>query len=145
VAADDGVMPQTREHLQILSLLGIGRGVVALTKTDLVDADRAVEVQLEIETLLEGTRLAGAEVFPASCTTGVGIEALRARLLADAAAEQARTEVEHDALRLAVDRSFSLAGAGTIVTGSILAGAVRAGDAVLLLPGGQRARVRGIH
>ncbi len=145
VAADDGVMPQTREHLQILSLLGLGRGVVALTKTDLVDADRAVEVQLEVEALLEGTPLAGAEVFPVSCATGTGIEALRMRLLAEAARLQARENVGHDSFRLAVDRSFSLAGAGTIVTGSILAGAVRAGDAVLLLPGGQRARVRGIH
>ncbi|MBY0334911.1 MAG: selenocysteine-specific translation elongation factor [Acetobacteraceae bacterium] len=153
VAADDGVMPQTREHLQILSLLGLDRGVVALTKTDLVDADRAVEVQLDIEALLEETPLAGAEVFPVSPVTGAGIAALRTRLLADAAREAARRDVEHDVFRLAVDRSFSLAGAGTIVTGSVLAGAVRAGDAVLLLCGGQggghgdalRARVRGIH
>lgn len=145
VAADDGVMPQTREHLQILSLLGLDRGVVALTKTDLVDADRAVDVQLEVEALLEGTRLAGAEVFPVSCTTGAGIASLRARLLAEAGAEAARREVEHDAFRLAVDRSFSLAGAGTVATGSVLAGHVRTGDAVLLLPSGLRARVRGIH
>lgn len=145
VAADDGVMPQTREHLQILALLGLSRGVVALTKTDLVDADRAVAVEIEIEALLEETPLAGAEVFPVSCTTGAGIAALRARLLADAAAEAARRDVDHDAFRLAVDRSFSLPGAGTIVTGSVVAGAARTNDSVLLLPGGQRARVRGIH
>lgn len=145
VAADDGVMPQTREHLQILSLLGLSRGVVALTKTDLVDLDRAVEAQLEVEALLEDTPLAGAEVFPVACTTGAGIPALRARLLAEAAAHRAGGESGHDAFRLAVDRSFSLAGAGTIVTGSVVAGAVRAGEGVLLLPGGQRARVRAIH
>ncbi|MBX9700540.1 MAG: selenocysteine-specific translation elongation factor [Acetobacteraceae bacterium] len=149
VAADDGVMPQTREHLQILSLLGLHRGVVALTKTDLVDTDRAIEVQLDVEALLEGTPLAGAEVFPVSCTTGAGIAALRARLEAEATRAAARADVAHDSFRLAVDRSFSLAGAGTIVTGSVLAGAVRTGDAVLLLAGGQggdlRARVRGIH
>jgi selenocysteine-specific elongation factor len=145
VAADDGIMPQTLEHLQILSLLGLSRGVVALTKTDLVDADRALEVQIEIEALLDATPLAGAEVFPVSCTTGAGIPALRARLLTDAAAEAARCDAEHGAFRMAVDRSFSLPGAGTIVTGSVVSGVVRAQDGVLLLPGGQRARVRGIH
>src|SRR5919199_534959 len=93
VAADDGVMPQTREHLQILSLLGIGRGLVALTKTDLVDADRAIEVELEIAALLEGTKLAGAEVFPVSAVTGAGIAALRDRLLAEAAMRGAVTPV----------------------------------------------------
>jgi selenocysteine-specific elongation factor len=151
VAADDGIMPQTREHLAVLSLLGVERGVVALTKTDLVDADRAIEIELEIAALLEDTTLAGAEIFPVSCTTGAGIPALRARLLAEATGAGSRAAAEldvspaHHAFRLAVDRSFSLPGAGTIVTGSVLAGTVAAGDAVLLLPGGQRARVRGIH
>ena len=145
VAADDGVMPQTREHLQILSLLGLSRGVVALTKTDLVDADRAIEVELEIAALLEGSALAGAEVFPVSTVTGAGIETLRARLLAEAAAGAGADSQNGRAFRLAVDRSFSLAGAGTVVTGSVVAGAVRAGDSVLVLPTGLRARVRGIH
>ncbi len=145
VAADDGVMPQTREHLQILSLLGISRGLVALTKTDLVDADRAVEVELQIAALLERTPLAGAELFPVSATTGAGVAALRARLLAAAVGHARPDDTAGHAFRLAVDRSFSLAGIGTVVTGSVVAGAVCAGDAVLVLPSGLRARVRGIH
>lgn len=146
VAADDGVMPQTREHLQILSLLGISSAVVALTKTDLVDVDRAIEVELEIVALLEGTTLAGAEVFPVSTVTGAGIRSLRAHLLAAAAADAGTDGGEAGrAFRLSVDRSFSLAGAGTVVTGSVVAGAVRVGEPVLVQPSGLRARVRGIH
>ena len=144
VAADDGVMPQTREHLQILSLLGISRAAVALTKIDLVDADRALDVELEIAALLEGTGLAGAEVFGVSAVTGAGIPRLRAHLVAEAARDAAGID-ESRAFRLAVDRSFSLAGAGTVVTGSVVAGAVHVGDTVLVLPAGARARVRGIH
>lgn len=144
VAADDGVMPQTREHLQILSLLGVTRGVVALTKTDLVDAGRALDVELEITALLEGTPLAGADVFPVSTVTGAGIPALRHRLDAEAA-KAAAPAAEGRRFRLAVDRVFSLAGAGTIVTGSVLAGAVTLGETVTILPSGARARVRGIH
>ncbi|MGE4046466.1 MAG: selenocysteine-specific translation elongation factor [Acetobacteraceae bacterium] len=145
VAADDGVMPQTREHLQILSLLGVTRGVVALTKTDLVDADRAVEVELDILALLEGTPLAGAEVFSVSAATGAGVAALRARLLAEATQQTGPAGEDGLVFRLAVDRCFSLAGAGTVVTGSVVSGSVRTGDMVLLLPSGLRARVRGIH
>jgi selenocysteine-specific elongation factor len=137
VAADDGVMPQTREHLQILLLLGVTRGVVALTKTDLVDANRVFEVELEIANLTDWA------VFPVSCATGAGIDSLRFRLNAEAG-----TVATHDdgyAFRLAVDRSFSLAGAGTVVTGSVVSGSVRVGDTVAVLPGDFRARVRGIH
>ena len=152
VAADDGVMPQTREHLQILSLLGISRAVVALTKVDLVDPDRAIEVELDIAALLNGTELAGAAVFPVSATTGAGIAPLRARLLTEAAC-QAHPDVQRPNVgrpgdrrfRLAVDRAFSLAGAGTVVTGSVVAGEVRVGQSVLILPSGLGARVRGIH
>jgi len=145
VAADDGVMPQTREHLQILSLLGLTSGAVALTKTDLVDADRAIEVELDVTALLERTPLAGSPMFPVSTVTGDGIAALRDHLL-NAATRQERNgpSAEH-AFRLAVDRSFSLPGAGTVVSGSVVAGVVRAGDAVTVLPTGLRARVRGIH
>lgn len=143
VASDDGVMPQTCEHLQILQMLGIGSGLVALTKTDLVAAERALEVELEISALLEGTKLAGTEVFPVSCASGAGIEALRQRLLAEATRERPRAV--GGAFRFTVDRSFSLAGAGTVVTGSIVAGEVRVGDTVLVLPGGQPARVRSLH
>jgi selenocysteine-specific elongation factor len=144
VAADDGVMPQTREHLQILSLLGVTKGVVALTKTDLVDEDRLFEVELEITELLEGSSLDGADIFPVSSATNAGIDALRDRLMTEAMLAQAAAD-DGRAFRLAVDRSFSLAGAGTVVTGSVVAGTVRTNDAVLLLPSGLRARVRGIH
>ena len=145
VAADDGIMPQTREHLQILSLLGISRGVVALTKTDLVDGERALEVELQIAGVLEGTELAGAPVFPVSATSGVGIATLRAHLLTAAMNEAPPAEADCHVFRLAVDRSFSLAGVGTVVTGSVVAGAVRVGGSVQILPSGLRARVRGIH
>ena len=145
VAADDGVMPQTREHLRILSLLGLTRGVVALTKTDLVDAARVLEVELDIAALLEDTPLAGAAIFPVSAASGAGIAALRARLLAEAADETGPQTGPRRAFRLAVDRSFSLAGAGTVVTGSVVSGSVAVGDGVLVLPAGLPARVRGIH
>jgi selenocysteine-specific elongation factor len=143
VAADDGVMPQTREHLQILSLLGIEKGLVALTKTDLVDADRLAQVDHEIAAVLATTPLAGAKIMAVSSTTGAGIDALKAELFRLAA------QVPHRAtdtrFRLAVDRSFSLSGAGTVVTGSVVAGEVRVGDTVLVSPGGQVARVRSLH
>ncbi len=145
VAADDGVMPQTREHLQILSLLGISRGVVALTKTDLVDGERAIEVELQIAALLEGTQLARAAIFPVSATSGAGIAALRTHLLAAATDHVAPDHADGYRFRLAVDRSFSLAGVGTVVTGSVVAGTLRAGESVQILPSGLRARVRGIH
>lgn len=137
VAADDGVMPQTREHFSILSLLGVTSGVVALTKTDLVDADRVFEVELEIAGLTDW------DLFPVSTLTGAGIEPLRTRLLAEAGEMTVREDAH--AFRLAVDRSFSLAGAGTVVTGSVVSGSVQVGDMVLALPGDFRARVRGIH
>src|SRR4051812_44263047 len=118
VAADDGVMPQTREHLQILSLLGIDKGRVALTKTDLVDADRVREVEREIAAVLASTPLAGASIMAVSSATGTGVDALKNELLRLAAEETRRST---DSLfRLAVDRSFSLAGAGTVVTGSVV-------------------------
>ncbi len=144
VAADDGVMPQTSEHLHVLSLLGINRGAVALTKTDLVDADRVLDVALAVDELLAGSSLAGAEVFPVSSQTGDGIDALLSALLAAAAAHQAAPD-DGQRFRLSVDRCFSLAGAGTVVTGSVASGVVRTGDSVVVLPSGQRARVRGIH
>lgn len=137
VAADDGVMPQTREHWHILSLLGVTRGVVALTKADLVDEDRLFEVELEIAELTDWT------VYPVSAITDAGMEALRTRLLAEA--DTVAANDDGHAFRLAVDRSFSLAGAGTVVTGSVVSGSVTIGDTVLVLPGNFRARVRGIH
>ena len=143
VAADDGVMPQTREHLAIVDLLGVARGVVAMTKVDLVTVERREAVRAEIARTLDGTGLAGCDIVAVSIVSGEGVEALRARLLT-----QAQT-VEHGAangrFRLAVDRSFSLSGVGTVVTGTVLSGAVTVGDRVVVSPSGLSARVRSIH
>lgn len=143
VAADDGPMPQTLEHLAIVDLLGIRGGVVALTKTDLVDAARRDEAAEAIRAVLAGTGLAGAEIVPVSTATGEGIERLRSRLLSAAGAFEARPATGR--FRLAVDRSFTLPGAGTIVTGTVLSGEVRVGDRVLVSPRGLAARVRSLH
>ena len=143
VAADDGVMPQTREHLAILDLLGVHRGIVALTKADLADAARRAEVTAQIAATLAGTGLAGSPVVPVSAQTGEGVDRLRDLL---AAAESDTTARATDArFRLAVDRSFTLKGAGTVVTGTVQAGRVAVGDTVAVSPRGLTARVRAIH
>jgi len=143
VAADDGVMPQTREHLAVLDLLGIRLGAVALTKADRVDASRIAGVTRELHALLAPTCLRDAPSFPLSSTTGVGIDALRRHL---GAAQQGRAARSRDGnFRLAIDRSFSVAGAGLVVTGAVLSGSVQEGDALLLSPAGVSVRVRGIH
>lgn len=143
VAADDGVMPQTREHLALLDLLGISSGMVALTKADLADEDRRAEVEAEIAMLLDGTSLEGAEILPVSAITGEGIDDLRARLVA--AGRDFSVRAAEGRFRLAVDRSFTLAGAGTVVTGTVLSGRVRVGDQLIVSPSGMAARVRSIH
>src|SRR5262245_52454838 len=143
IAADDGVMPQTLEHLAIVDLLGIRHGMVALTKADLADPARRAEVTAEIAETLSGTVLARSHIVPVSTLTGEGIEALRAALFNAAAAHGAHAASGR--FRLAVDRSFTLAGAGTIVTGTVLSGAVAAGDRVTVSPVGLSARVRSIH
>jgi selenocysteine-specific elongation factor len=143
VAADDGPMPQTREHLQILDLLGLQHGIVALTKTDLVAPERLADVARQMGILLAGTGLANAEIMPVSSVTGTGVAELEARLLAAAADLPPRPAAGR--FRLAVDRSFTLAGVGTVVTGTVFAGEVSIGDRMLLSPSGTEARVRGIH
>ena len=143
VAADDGVMPQTREHLAIIDLLGITRGIVALTKSDLVDSAARAEVVSAITRVLAATGLAGAEIVPVSAITGEGIDDLRARLFGAAQAIDARSA--RGRFRMAVDRSFTLAGTGTVVTGTVLSGAVSVGDRVTVSPAGLVARVRSIH
>jgi selenocysteine-specific elongation factor len=146
VAADDGVMPQTDEHLDILLLLGIDRGAVALTKADAVDAGRVAQVQAQLAARTAGTPAAGWPVFPVSSLTGVGVDALNDHLLAEAAAHAARPAAGH--FRMAVDRCFSLSGVGTVVTGTAHAGRVEAGRGVALVPGPHGAlegRVRSIH
>ena len=143
VAADDGVMPQTREHLAIAELLGLRRGLVALSKADLADAGRRDAVTAEIRAALAGTALADSPILPVSTVTGENVAALKARLEAEAAAPGARRR--EGRFRLAVDRSFVLAGAGTVATGTVLSGAVAVGDRVVLSPAGTAARVRSIH
>ncbi len=143
VAADDGVMPQTREHMAIIELLGIPRGLVALTKCDLVTPARQDEAKAEIAALLASTHLAGADIVPVSAVTKDGLDRLLSRL--DAAAQgSARPRAAHR-FRLAVDRCFALAGAGTVVTGTVVSGRVCVGDTVAVSPSGLEARVRSIH
>ena len=143
VAADEGVMPQTREHVEVLELLGVGRAVVALTKTDLVDPELAGLAAEEVAEYLDATSLAGAPVLPVSSETGEGVEALRAALAAAAADVPARPD--GGPYRLPIDRVFTLAGKGTVVTGTSWSGAVRAGDQLELLPRGLPVRVRSVQ
>jgi selenocysteine-specific elongation factor len=143
VAADDGPMPQTREHLQILTLLGLARGAVALTKTDRVTKQRLDEAQAEVTSLLVGTLLEGSPIFPLSSVSGEGVESLSKYLEQAASTMAIRPEAGN--FRLAVDRCFTLAGPGTVVTGTVFSGTVNVGDQVLLSPSGIAVRVRGIH
>ena len=145
VAADDGPMPQTREHIAILDLLGLSRGVVALTKCDLVGAGRIAEASAEVRRLLAGTAFSGAEVIPLSTLTGDGVAALDRHLVQACAAALAATAPQRGNFRLAVDRCFTLAGIGTVVTGTAVAGRVTSGDKLLVSPRGLPVRVRGIH
>ena len=146
VAADDGPMPQTREHLQVLDLLGLldgGQGAVVLTKIDRVAPERVDEVELAVRELLAGSGLAEAPVFPVNALSGEGIEPLARHLHQAAAALPGRRAGGR--FRLAVDRSFTIAGAGTVVTGIALDGRVRVGDRLLVSPSGREVRIRGIH
>jgi selenocysteine-specific elongation factor len=143
VAADEGVMPQTREHLAILSLLGVRSGVVALTKCDLVDADWLALVEEDVRGALAGTALADAVLVPVSATTGAGLDALRSALRAAALEIPARAA--DDVFRLPIDRAFTVKGTGTVVTGTVWSGALGRDATVRLLPADQPIRVRGLH
>ena len=145
VAADDGVMPQTREHLAILELLGIAHGAVALSKTDRVDEARLREVEQQVAQTLAATALHAAPLFRLNATLAddPGVAALRTHLQRQAA----RLQAQHDErlFRLAVDRVFSLPGQGTVVTGTVFSGQVRVGDTLLVMPSGTAARIRSLH
>ncbi|WP_266034112.1 selenocysteine-specific translation elongation factor, partial [Brucella intermedia] len=143
VAADDGIMPQTREHLAIVNLLGIRRGVAVITKSDLAEPDRLAEVETAIRNELAPTGLADIPVLAVSTVSGAGIDDLRAMLEAQARAFGVRKA--NGRFRLAVDRSFTLKGAGTVVTGTVLSGKVAIGDHLAISPAGKEARVRTIH
>jgi len=143
IAADEGVMPQTREHLQICTLLGIRKGFVALTKIDMVDAEWLTLIREDVSEFLRGTFLEGAPVVPVSSLTGDGFPDLLQTI------EQAAGEVEEAAdvglFRLPVDRVFTMKGFGTVVTGTLISGKVTTGQEVEVSPVGLRARVRGIQ
>ncbi len=143
IAADEGVMPQTREHLDILDLLDIDRGLVALTKTDLVDDDWLALVEEDIGELLADTNLADSRITPVSALTGAGITDLRA--LIDAELEHLPPILNQGRPRMPIDRSFSIAGFGAVVTGTLLEGELSVGDAVVIEPGHMHCRVRGLQ
>jgi selenocysteine-specific elongation factor len=141
VSAVEGIKPQTVEHLQILDLLGLDRGIVALTKADLANDDQILERMAEVETLLSATSLKGAEILPVSSLTGQGVSELKANLLALGESSKGTAGFA----RLAVDRCFVLAGAGVVVTGTVHAGEIKVDDRLLLTPSGLEARVRSLH
>jgi len=143
VAADEGVMPQTREHVAIVSLLHVTRGVVALTKSDLVDAETLGLVRAEVEELLEATSLRGIPILPVSSVTGAGMDELTAALESAVAETEGRSS--QGPMRYPIDRVFPVEGIGTVVTGTLWSGSVRAGDSLDLLPSGKTVRVRQVQ
>ncbi len=143
IAADEGVMPQTREHLEICSLLGVERGIVALTKTDAVEPDWLEMVTEDVREYLSGTFLAEAPIMPVSAHDGGGLDALRAAIGELAAHYESRRP--SDLFRLPVDRVFTMRGHGTVVTGTLVSGKVAEGEDVVLYPRGTRTKVRGLQ
>ncbi|MDE2746820.1 MAG: selenocysteine-specific translation elongation factor [Chloroflexota bacterium] len=143
IAADESVMPQTREHLDILDLLDIDRGLVALTKTDLVDEEWLALVEEEIVELLNDTALAGSPIAPVSALTGDGIEELRT--LIDSLIDDLPPIPDQGRPRMPVDRAFSISGFGAVVTGTLLDGDISVGDPVVIEPGRIECRVRGLQ
>jgi selenocysteine-specific elongation factor len=143
VAADDGIKPQTLEHLAILDLLGIDRGVVVVTKADLATPERLEVVTGQIRTAISGTALEGADILPVSASTGRGIDALRTYLAAVATKTLDRSA--EGRFRLAVDRAFTLPGVGLVVTGTVLSGSIHVDGRVQISPSGLMARVRSLH
>jgi selenocysteine-specific elongation factor len=143
IAADDSVMPQTREHLEILRLLGLRHGLIALTKCDLVDETTREVVELEIRELVQGTFLENAPIIPTSAQTGRGIPELKAAIAEECRKVEERTGSEW--FRVAIDRSFIVQGHGTVVTGSVTSGSVKVGDELDWLPKGEKVRVRGLQ
>jgi selenocysteine-specific elongation factor len=143
VAADEGVMPQTREHLDILDLLAIPLGLIVVTKTDLVDEEWLGLVTAEIEEAIAGTVMAGAPIVPVSSTSRAGLDDLVALL--DRMLHQDRIRPTTGRSRLPIDRVFTISGFGTVVTGTLLDGELQVGQEIEIQPGGRRARVRGLQ
>ena len=143
VAADDGVMPQTREHVDIMDLLGLQRGIIAVTKIDMVDSDMRELVREDIRESLSGSFLADAPLLEVSSTTGEGIDALRARLHEEITTVE-RREPE-GVFRMPIQRVFSSKGFGTVVTGVPISGQTKIGATLEVVPLGEKGRIRGIH
>ncbi|HEV2250450.1 MAG TPA: selenocysteine-specific translation elongation factor, partial [Candidatus Limnocylindria bacterium] len=143
IAADEGVMPQTREHLAILRLLGVERGVAALSKRDLVDDEWAGLVRTEVRAALAGTPLADAPIVDVSANTRQGLDELLASLEGALGAAPLRRDLGRP--RLPIDRAFTMTGFGTVVTGTLVDGTLRVGDEIELVPGGSWGRIRGLQ
>jgi selenocysteine-specific elongation factor len=144
IAADEAIKPQTREHFDILQLLGVRRGITVLTKSDAVDAETLEVVQLEVEEFLRGTFLDNPKTIVAvSSLTGAGLEELKRAMVAAAAGAQLRDS--HAIARLPIDRVFTMKGFGTVVTGTLVAGTIRREDEMEVFPAGRRVRVRGVQ
>lgn len=143
VAADEGVMPQTREHLAILDLLGVSHGVVAVTKADLADAGLLGLAMADVREALAGTALEGAPIVPCSSVTGEGLGDLLTAIKAQLAGTPPKRDIGRP--RLPIDRAFTIAGFGTVVTGTLCDGRLKVGDEVEVVPAGLRARVRGLQ
>ena len=143
VAADDSVMPQTREHMQILTLLGLSAGVVALTKCDLVDPTWLDLVEEDIRSLVRSTFLEGASIVRTSAVSGAGLDVLKSALRSACGA--VKPAADPGLFRMAIDRSFTVAGHGTVVTGTVASGSVSVGDELQWQPAGRPVRVRGLH
>ena len=143
VAADEGVMPQTREHLDVIDLLDVRRGLVVVTKADLVDEDWLALVTEEVRATTLGTSLAGSEVIPVSAVTGQGLTDLTAAL--DALLAGASLRKDSGRPRLPIDRVFTMSGFGTVVTGTLVDGSLAVGDEMEVMPGGRRVRIRGLQ
>src|SRR3984957_20390337 len=143
IAADESIKPQTREHFDICRLLGVKRGVVALTKSDLVDADTAGLVRLEVEEYLRGSFLEQAQIIPVSEKTRAGLTELKKELHRAALDVRGKDAAQH--FRLPIDRAFAIKGFGSVVTGTLISGSVGPGDEVELLPERKLLRVRGVQ
>jgi selenocysteine-specific elongation factor len=143
IAADEGVMPQTREHLEIIDLLDVRRGVVVLTKVDLVDTDWLALVRSEVLAAVEGTSLQGAQVIPFSAVTGHGKDDLVAAL--DTLLEETQARPDRGRPRLPIDRVFTMSGFGTVVTGTLVDGKLSVGEELEVVPSGLVARIRGLQ
>lgn len=143
VAADEGVMPQTKEHLSILQLLGIKSGFIVLTKADLVDEEWLELVKEDVESTVKGSFLEGTPVIPVSSTKGTGIENVIKTI--DNLTEEVEDRDEEGRSRLPVDRVFTISGFGTVVTGTLISGIFKVGDEVQVFPGNKKARIRSLQ